>query len=299
MKKEEILMSLLKTRQRSLIVECDSKFKAKAILKKCLKTLICSFSFDDFCDNCKDCVRINKLDDNLHPDILVFNQQLFGIAEARQLKQTIQTNPMELDTRYVVFYPEKYSQEAQNAILKLLEEDTDFTANTVFIFIVKTSSILLKTIESRSVITQLESNKEREFISLVKNKGFCKPEFVATICSFKEETLNKALYIKEKFNLDVDSLQEAVNKIFQFTEITEEIFQILEPLKMFPYAFIFKAIESEVVRSKSLKNLEEFYNIFYRDNKHRSKTVKENISLIIRAFYFVNKYEEFKKYYIE
>ena len=68
---------------------------------------------------------------------------------------------------------------------------------------------------------------------------------------------------------------------------------------MFPYAFIFKAIESEVVRSKSLNNLEEFYNIFYRDNKHRSKTVKENISLIIRAFYFVNKYEEFKKYYIE
>ena len=298
MKKQELLRALLTSSMRSIIIESGSPTKSKATLITILKEMHCSYNFDSFCDNCKDCKRINKMEQNIHPDLIYFGGQLFSIKDARDLMRYTTTSPMEFSTRYIVFDVDKYSVESQNAILKIIEEDSDFEANAKFIFIVRSASSLLGTIQSRSVVISLESNSTREFENLCSSKKFLKKEFVAYICSYKEINLNKAVYLREKFSLNIEDLSEKISKMFRNSEISTDFFTTLEELKAYPYLYVFKAVEYDfVLNSKSnLYVLSEFYSLFYKRNYNRSKHVRDNLSVLLRMWYFINKREFFNEY---
>lgn len=298
MNRKEFLSALIfKTNQRSIIIESGSLYKSLHQLKEVLKENICAFSFGGFCDECRDCKRINKLETNAHPDILYYGGELFSVAEARDLINKSMSEPIEFQSRFVIFNVEKLSPESQNTILKLLEEDNEFEAKSKFIFIVRKQSSLLETIQSRSVLVTLESNSKREFEKLVSMRGFQKSDFVAYVCSGKETLLNKAVYIRDKFNLNLDELQEKVLKIYNQKQLNQDIFDKIDELKMFPYIFVYRAIEHEFIRnSKNIMKLKNFYSLFFKENYNKTKNVKENLAGMLNIWYYLNKENLYNKY---
>jgi len=301
MNKTDLLRTLIKSDTRSIIIESGSPVKSKNTLINILQDKHCSFSFDGHCGTCKDCKRIEKLESNIHPDVFYFGGPLFSIDNARMLIRQTEAQPLEFDERYIIFDVDKYSPESQNAILKILEEDFDFESNARFIFIVRSSSVLLPTIQSRSVTVVLESNSTREFESLVLKKQYTKKEYVAYLCSYKEVNLNKALYIKEKFNLNIEEISDKLQKMYVPKELSQDFFTNLEDLKAYPFIFVYKAIEYDFVvnNKQNMYELERFYRLFYRKNFNKSKNVRDNLAVMLRMWYFLNKREFFNQYYKE
>jgi hypothetical protein len=231
------------------------------------------------------------------PDIIYFGQNLFSIEQARMLNSSLSSFPLEKEKRFIVIEVEKISTEASNALLKILEEDADFISNSIFIFLVRDSSILLETILSRSILVTMESNSEFEFIKLVGNQGFKKRDLVAFMCSFKESELKRALYIKEKFNLDIEVLAENLEKAFKMKELSLEFFKFFEDLKMFPFSFAFRAIEYLFLRSSraNISKISYYYSTFFKGNKHSAKQCKDNQALFLLMWFFLNKYSIFEE----
>ncbi len=298
MKKEELFRKLIDSDQRSIIAESGSILRTQNQLITVLQDKFCSFSFDSHCGECRDCKRIARIQENIHPDILYFGGDLFTIDNARQLLRAVQSEPIELDFRIVVIASDRASVEAQNAILKLLEEDSDFQAKSKFIFIVRSASQLVQTIQSRSFIISFEANSTREFLTLVRQKEFVKAEYVAYLASWKESNLRNILYIKDKFNLNVEDLYDKIDKMYKASELTLEFFTTLEELRAYPFVYVYRAIEYQIIRTNKalLPKLETFYSLFYKTNRKKTKNVRDNLAILLQAWYYLNKPDMFEQY---
>jgi DNA polymerase-3 subunit delta' len=100
------------------------------------------------CNNCKSC---RKIDGESHPDIhcidLPEEKKAISIAQIRALGTAISTRPNEAEYRMVlILNADKMNPQAQNALLKMLEEPPE---RTFFILIAQKMSLLLATIISR------------------------------------------------------------------------------------------------------------------------------------------------------
>ena len=183
----------------------------------------------------------------------------------------------------------------------MLEEDSDFEANATFLFVVRSASLLLNTIQSRSIQVIVESNSTREFEALCTKKQFMRKEFAAYVCSYKETNLNKACYIKEKFNLSIEDLPDKISKMYGIKDLSLDFFSNLEDLKAYPYIFVYRAIEYEFIYNSKdrLFDLERFYKLFYRKNYNKSKNVRDNLATMLKMWYFINRKSQFDKFYKE
>ena len=90
-----------------------------------------------------------------HPDVLYFtSDSKLGIEQVRQIKGYLSLKPFQADSKAVVVEEaENLTIEAQNAILKTLEE---LPNNALFILSANTDSKLLPTIISRCQIIHLD-----------------------------------------------------------------------------------------------------------------------------------------------
>lgn len=134
-----------------------------------------------------------------HPDILVFISQKphLGIELVRDLKRNLSRKPYQAKER-LVFIPEaeKLTLEAQNALLKTLEEPPK---NTFIILTLSRKEALLPTILSRAqIINQKKTPK----------LGEKKKEYLLLIKRLLKATPGKRILLSEKFS---DSREEAID----------------------------------------------------------------------------------------
>ncbi|MCP4672700.1 MAG: DNA polymerase III subunit delta', partial [Desulfobacula sp.] len=100
------------------------------------------------CNTCKSC---RKIDAHSHPDILTIDlekdKKIISIAQIRKMGLAISSRPNEARYRMVlILNSDKMNPQAQNALLKMLEEPPE---KTFFILIAKDTNLLLPTIISR------------------------------------------------------------------------------------------------------------------------------------------------------
>jgi len=100
------------------------------------------------CNTCKSC---HKIDAKSHPDIIIIDlekdKRIISISQIRKMGLTIASRPNEARFRMVLISnADKMNTQAQNALLKMLEEPPE---KTFFILIAKDISSLLPTINSR------------------------------------------------------------------------------------------------------------------------------------------------------
>ncbi len=108
----------------------------------------CLEKSDIICNTCRSC---HKIDAQSHPDILTIDKKkdkkIISIAQIRKMGLSISSRPNEARFRVVlILNADKMNPQAQNALLKMLEEPPK---KTFFILIAKDISLLLPTIISR------------------------------------------------------------------------------------------------------------------------------------------------------
>ncbi|MFA6320771.1 MAG: DNA polymerase III subunit delta' [Candidatus Omnitrophota bacterium] len=102
--------------------------------------------------SCDECVQCRKIDASNHPDFRIFSpakeDASFGIDKIRAITKDIGLKPYEGKKKvYILDSADSMTQEAQNALLKTLEEPP---SDSVLILIVENVSNIFSTIQSRA-----------------------------------------------------------------------------------------------------------------------------------------------------
>lgn len=157
------------------------------------KQLNCSS--ESFCDVCFTCSRINRLE---HPDIIMVpNEEEFistdtiKIDDIRLLQKETILNPVDAKYRIMVInHADRMTEQAQNSILKILEESP---SKTIIFLITDNVFGLLSTIRSRCRQVNYPFKKEYNinYLKYIKDLESCSNDFFTFFNKCKEISSDK------------------------------------------------------------------------------------------------------------
>ncbi len=178
------------------------------------KTLLCEAGGEDPCGTCKSCIQAEA---ESHPDIIKCyheNPALFSVKEVReQIVGTITTKPYRSKYKvYIVPDAHLMNKEAQNALLKSIEEPPEYA---VILLLSANIDKLLPTVLSRCMVLNTKPIRERDMLQyLVKDMGLSEDR--AYFClDFAQGNLGKAIRLanNEEYVQIIDSVVSVMKKI--------------------------------------------------------------------------------------
>lgn len=118
--------------------------------------------------NCKSCICFETQN---HPDIQVINEEseTIKISTIREMIQTVYEKPILSEKKiYIINDSDKMTKEAQNSLLKTLEEPPEYI---IIILIASNSDMILNTIKSRCTKIVFEKLKNEEIKEILQEKN--------------------------------------------------------------------------------------------------------------------------------
>lgn len=185
--------------------------------------------------NCKSCI---EFDTNNHPDFLLLEPEgnVIKIEQIRQLQKRIQEKPIISHKKvYIINDADKMTKEAQNCLLKTLEEPPEFST---IILIGTNENAFLSTIKSRCMILHFQKIED-EKIKQYLNNQLEETNITENMLKMFQGSIGKAIKLKDKQELynKIENIIENLNKkdlidVSNSAEIIyqskEEIMEILE-----------------------------------------------------------------------
>lgn len=219
---------------------------------KFAKMILCLSESKINCDNCDSCVKFASFN---HPDFIKIEPEgnSIKIAQMRQMQESIYQKPIVSSKKvFIINDAEKMTQEAQNSLLKTLEEPPYYV---VIILIVSNENLLLNTIKSRCLKLHFQNINKSEILEYIKSKNLTN-DFTDNMVDLCNGSIGKVEKIKDNINLykEVENLTTGIitkrfNSIIDImnnAEILykskEEIYDILEYMVVLTYSFINKNI---------------------------------------------------------
>ena len=139
----------------------------KLIAEEFAKKILCFELSGD--DNCKSCIRYESKN---HPDFSLLNEEstTIKINDIRELIDKVIEKPILSEKKvYIINDADKMTKEAQNCLLKTLEEPQDYA---VIILIAENENKILNTIKSRCTRILFDVLTNDEIDNLLKKKGY-------------------------------------------------------------------------------------------------------------------------------
>ncbi len=200
----------------AVILESRDTTQANAAAKELAKISVCSSSGKRPCGKCLNCV---KAEEDIHPDIykvkITDKKQAVGVGEIRNLISDCYIKPNEAASK-VYIISDKMTAEAQNALLKILEEPPQ---NVRFIITCESSTTVLKTVLSRSTLFKLSAEQIKSADELDKKAEELAVEIANVIPQNTEMPLLSSL---SKLGKDKALAQKVFEKISLFVSIALE-----------------------------------------------------------------------------
>lgn len=171
------------------------------------KTLLCEKGGEDACNECKSC---KQADSSNHPDIIYVKHEkpnIISIDEIReQVVNTISIKPYQSKYKiYIIDGAEKMNVQAQNALLKTIEEPPHYA---IIILLSTVLDKLLPTIQSRCITLSTKPVKENDIIDyLMKNYNIPKDKAKFAF-EYSQGNLGKAIRLAT--NTEYEKLVESV-----------------------------------------------------------------------------------------
>ena len=220
--------------------------------KNIAKIFLCLKSQKSYCAKCQDCLMIEE---ERHPDLIIIRPKIsknptLSIAEARRIKKL--ANLSSHFGGYKVFIIEsadKMTIEAQNALLKTLEEPNP---KTIFILTAVSEKLILATILSRCQKIKLSSLSIDQIKKYLKKQKI-NLDNIELIARYSMGRPGKVL----KYIRDEKAVEEILNRF-------KEIAKILKSRDIF---FRFEKAE-EFSKSNQQSEIIDFFEIFFRDLLH-------------------------------
>ncbi|MCF0230483.1 MAG: DNA polymerase III subunit, partial [Parasporobacterium sp.] len=171
---------------------------------------------DEAGDACLKCPECKKLMSGNHPDVIYVTHEKPGSISVddirQQLSDTVQIRPYSSHYKvYVINEAEKLTVQAQNALLKVLEEPPEYA---VIILLASDHKVFLETIRSRSIVIQMRPVDDDIVRSCLLNEGVDKEK--ADICTaFAQGNLGRGLHLGtgESFSVLYRSLMKLLRDI--------------------------------------------------------------------------------------
>lgn len=138
--------------------------------------VICESQAQKPCENCVACKKIQALS---HPDVITVlpedGKKTLSVKIIREVREDAFLMPNEAEKKvYIIAKGEAMQDEAQNALLKILEEPPH---SVMFIILCTTHSVLLGTVLSRVAVFGL--GDDADLTADTQNEAF---EFICTFC---------------------------------------------------------------------------------------------------------------------
>ncbi len=173
------------------------------------KALLC-LSEEKYCNKCKSCI---EFDTNNNPDFSYIESEgnSIKIEQIRNLQKRIQEKPIISNKKvYIINDAHLMTQEAQNCLLKTLEEPPEFAT---IILIGSNETAFLPTIKSRCTIMNFNKiNKEELQKYLSENYNL--KDISESMIEIFQGSIGKAIKLKDKQE-EYEQLEMLINKIEQ------------------------------------------------------------------------------------
>ncbi|SFA84645.1 DNA polymerase-3 subunit delta' [Acetitomaculum ruminis DSM 5522] len=200
----------------------------KTLAKAFAKTLLCKEGKEDACGECRSCLEVES--DN-NPDLVFIRHEktVIGVDDVRQqLNDSINIKPFDNKYKvYIIPQADKLTVQAQNAILKTIEEPPEYA---VVILLVENADNMLDTINSRCVTVNLCPLKDEIIRQYLKDNYDLSEEDLAIYTSFAQGNLGKAIKSAESEDFrEIKTLaMELVKKIsnFEYYEVINLVYYV-------------------------------------------------------------------------
>ena len=201
---------------------------------------------------CLECHSCKQALGNNQPDIIYLTHEkpnTISVADIReQINHDIEIKPYSSKYKvYIVDEAEKMNQQAQNALLKTIEEPP---AYAVILLLTENAEILLPTIRSRCVMLKLRNIKD-QLIKKYLMEQMEIPDYKADMCTaFAQGNMGRAIMLA---NSD------------HFNEIREEAVQLLKHINEMELNEIVAAVKNISVYKLEITDYLDIIMIWYRD----------------------------------
>ena len=206
----------------------------KLIAKEFAKAILC-LNETKYCNKCKSCI---EFDSNNNPDYLYIEPDgnNIKIEQIREMQKRVQEKPIISEKKvYIIDNADQMTQEAQNCLLKTLEEPPEFVT---IILIGANENAFLSTIKSRCMIIHFEPINNLE-ISNYLQQNYGTENINNYILEIYEGSIGKAIKLKDKKeeyskikdiieNLEKKDLIEIINQSEILYKSKEEIIEFLD-----------------------------------------------------------------------
>lgn len=175
------------------------------VAKQFAKKILCQEYENQECNNCKSCIEFNG---GNNPDFIFIEPdgKVLKIEQIREMQNKILEKPIISNKKvYVINNADLMTKEAQNCLLKTLEEPPEYI---VIILIVSNENKMLTTIKSRCMkihFEKIDDDEIRKFLN--ENCGISKISL--NILKMCDGSIGKCLGIKDKLDD-----YETIEKIF-------------------------------------------------------------------------------------
>ncbi len=212
-------------------------------------TLLCETGDNEPCGKCHSCKQAES--DN-HPDIIRVTHEKpnsISVDDIRtQVNNTVDIKPYQGPYKvYIIPQADMMTPQAQNAILKTIEEPPSYA---VFLLLTENAETLLPTINSRCVMLKLRNIKD----TLIKKylmENLEIPDYKADMCTaFAQGNMGRAIMLA---NSD------------HFNEIREEAVQLLKHISEMELNEIVAAVKNISVYKLEITDYLDIIMIWYRD----------------------------------
>ncbi|MCC5911112.1 MAG: DNA polymerase III subunit delta' [Clostridiaceae bacterium] len=239
---------------------------------------------------CNHCISCNKFDTNNHPEVKwVCDEKSIKIEAIRDLQKELQMKPYEGDKKvYIIKDAEKMTLQAQNAILKTLEEPPHYGT---IIMTTTNGNSLLPTITSRCQRLKLLPASSEKIYDYLINKKQISPEEAKVVSAFSDGRIGKALQL-----LEDEGFKERRRKVSFITRsiIDKKTIHILENVEYFydEKEYIHEILElfigwyrdlliyKDTGNKDLVVNIDEIEEIIYQTEKITLHNIREMIFII-------------------
>ena len=207
----------------------------KLIAKEFAKMILCADKHNGYCDVCKSCV---EFDTSNNPDFKIIEPDgnSLKIEQIREFQSKVAEKPIISDRKvYLINDSDKMTVEAQNCLLKTLEEPPEFVT---IILIGSNESSFLSTIKSRCMILHFDKISNDEILNFLEEKYQVKINSQIMIDAF-QGSIGKAIQLKERqeeyqrieniiYNLENKDKVDILNMSELIYKAKDEKFDILD-----------------------------------------------------------------------
>ena len=197
------------------------------------------------CQSCKQAVSGN------HPDIrrVTHEKATISVDDIRlQLNNDILVKPYSRPYKvYIIDEAEKMTEQAQNAMLKTIEEPPEYA---VILLLTVNAKLLLPTILSRCVLLNVRPVARGQITKLLTERHGIAGFMAEVAADFADGVPGKAI---------------AYAQSGEFVELKDEVIRVLKRLPSMPAEELYKKVKEWAGRKAELPDILALMNLWYRD----------------------------------